>query len=65
MAETDAQRLSAIEDAIAKIRDGAQSLRIGNREITYADLEVLLQERRDILSDIAKEDGLNRRVCEF
>lgn len=65
MAQTTAQRLAAIEAAIAKIEEGSQSLQIGNKSKTYADYEKLIKARDAILAQIAREDGDNRRVCEF
>jgi hypothetical protein len=65
MAQTPAQRLAAIEAAIAKIEGGSQSLSIGNRAKTYADYGQLVQARDSILAQISRADGNDRRVCEF
>jgi len=66
MAETTAQRLTAVEEAIAKVRDGVQSITSPDgRTTTYPPLRELLAERRSILDEIARANGNDRRVCEF
>lgn len=46
------EQLREVEDAISAIYRGAQSYRIGSRQITRADLSVLYKERDRIESEV-------------
>lgn len=45
---TNEQRLKVINEAIFKVLMGGQSYKIGSRELTRADLDILIAERDKI-----------------
>ena len=48
------EELALLNEAIHAIYTGAQGYSIGKRQVTKADLNALLAERRRILSDLAE-----------
>jgi hypothetical protein len=53
-------RLSAVQEAIAKILKGGQSVRYGERQVTRADLGTLRKLENDYAADVAAEANRNR-----
>ena len=51
------ERLALIDKAIATIESGAQEYRIGTLHIVRGDLGRLYAERRNLISEIANEEG--------
>ena len=62
---TLAQRLASVQEAIAAIEGGAQSISIAGRTYTRANLQTLY-DREDMLeSKIERESTQQRTVAEF
>ena len=60
------EQFSEINKAIATIQEGGQSYRIGNRQLSRADLSLLYKERDRITGEInAQENGGIFRVAVF
>lgn len=65
MAETYSVQLTRVQEAIAAIEEGAQSVTINGRTYTRPDLKTLYDREERLLRLIEKEDNLDRRVAEF
>jgi len=46
--------LESIEAAIIKVADGMQSYKLGDRMVTYADLEELRKTRNELKAEVAQ-----------
>jgi len=65
MARTLAQQLDAVDSAITKIEDGAQSITHEGRTYTRAMLATLYAERRRLETKAVQADKVTRSVAEF
>lgn len=61
------ERIRSMDTAIAKIEQGGQEYRIGNRTLRRADLSALYKERRQLLYEysVLKQRGDGTHVATF
>jgi hypothetical protein len=63
---TLAARLTSVQSAIAKIENGAQTVTVNGRTVTYADIQKLYDQEEKLEKKIARaETGGRRSVAEM
>ena len=55
--KTAEERLEEVDQALSAVRLGGQSYQIGSRRLTRAGYSQLLQERKELMAEVAAEDG--------
>lgn len=65
MAETLQEQLERVQSAIAAIESGAQEYSIGGRRVRKADLPVLYEREKDLLTRIDAEQYGTRAYCQW
>ncbi|MFH1370363.1 MAG: hypothetical protein ABII09_03640 [Planctomycetota bacterium] len=65
MALTLSEELALVETAISDVLTKGQSIQIGDRSYSRADLKTLRDWRMDVINRISKSGTMARTVAEF